>query len=87
LATAPSSSRAGELSSTASSDYDDDDDEEEEGDSGSDSEVSVRGAGVARNMCLSGKCLWKVKTAYDDVFLELTGQTESEAEDNGSAMA
>jgi cobalamin biosynthesis Mg chelatase CobN len=82
--TSSSSSRStGDLSSTASSDYDDDDDE----DSGSDSEVSVRGAGVARNMCLSGRCLWKVKTAYDDVFLELTGQTESEAEDNGTAAA
>lgn len=83
-----SSSRSGDLSSTASSDYDGDNDYEEEEDSGSDSEVSVAGrgaAGVARNMCLSGKCLWKVKTAYDDVFLELTGQTESEAEDNGTA--
>ena len=60
-------------SSDSSSGVDDDSDEE-----GSSSE-----AGMARNMCWSGKCLWKVRTAYDDVFKELTGYTESEAEDNG----
>lgn len=61
-------------SSDSSSDVDDDDSDEE----GNSSE-----AGMARNMCLSGKCLWKVRTAYDNVFKELTGYTESEAEDNG----
>jgi hypothetical protein len=62
-------------SDSSSSSSDDDEDE-------NDDQTSVEGAGVARNMCLSGKCLWKVKSAYDNVFKELTGMTESEAEDN-----
>lgn len=66
------------IASSSSSDSGYDDDEESE------AEISVEGAGVARNMCLSGKCLWKVRTAYDNVFKELTGFTESEAEDNDS---
>jgi hypothetical protein len=70
-----SSSPPSMLTPATSSDSSSDDDED-------DDETSVEGAGVARNMCLSGKCLWKVKSAYDNVFKELTGMTESEAEDN-----
>jgi hypothetical protein len=34
-------------------------------------------------MCMTnGNCTWKVKSAYDDIFYEIHGYTESEAEDN-----
>jgi hypothetical protein len=33
-------------------------------------------------MCQNGTCAWKVKTAYDDIYYEINGRTESEAEDN-----
>lgn len=31
--------------------------------------------------CFNGSCVWKVKSAYDDVYLELNGHTASDAED------
>lgn len=31
--------------------------------------------------CFNGSCVWKVKSAYDDVYLELNGHTVSDAED------
>jgi hypothetical protein len=37
---------------------------------------------VAQNMCLNGACAWKIKSAYDDIYKEIHGHTESEAEDN-----
>jgi hypothetical protein len=34
------------------------------------------------NICLNGTCAWKLKSAYDNIFLELNGRTESDVEDN-----
>ena len=34
------------------------------------------------SMCMNGKCAWKVRSAYDDVYYEINGRTESETEDN-----
>jgi hypothetical protein len=34
------------------------------------------------NICLNGACTWKVESAYDDIYKEMHGCTESEAEDN-----
>jgi hypothetical protein len=31
--------------------------------------------------CFNGSCVWKVKSAYDDVYWELNGHTVSDAED------
>lgn len=36
-------------------------------------------------LCLNGSCTWKLKSAYDDIFKEIHGYTESEAEDNHHA--
>jgi len=36
-------------------------------------------------LCLNGSCTWKLKSAYDDIFKEIHGYTESEAEDNHNA--
>ena len=36
----------------------------------------------ADHMCINGGCAWKVKSAYDNVYYEINGHTESEAEDN-----
>jgi hypothetical protein len=33
------------------------------------------------DICLNGNCSWKVKSAYDDIYHEMHGHTESEAED------
>lgn len=35
------------------------------------------------NICLNGACTWKVESAYDNIYKEIHGCTESEAEDNG----
>jgi hypothetical protein len=35
------------------------------------------------NICLNGACTWKVESAYDNIYKEIHGYTESEAEDNG----
>jgi hypothetical protein len=33
------------------------------------------------DICLNGNCSWKVKSAYDDIYHEMHGHTESEAEE------
>jgi hypothetical protein len=33
------------------------------------------------DICLNGNCTWKVKSAYDDIYHEIHGHTESEAEE------
>jgi hypothetical protein len=33
------------------------------------------------DICLNGNCSWKVKSAYDDIYFEMHGHTESEAEE------
>jgi hypothetical protein len=35
------------------------------------------------SMCLNGTCTWKLESAYDNIYKEIHGCTESEAEDNG----
>lgn len=35
------------------------------------------------NICLNGTCTWKLESAYDNIYQEIHGCTESEAEDNG----
>jgi hypothetical protein len=35
------------------------------------------------SICLNGACTWKVASAYDNIYKEIHGHTESEAEDNG----
>jgi hypothetical protein len=35
------------------------------------------------NICLNGTCTWKLESAYDNIYQEIHGYTESEAEDNG----
>lgn len=32
-------------------------------------------------ICNNGNCIWKVKSAYDDIYYEMHGKTESEAEE------
>ena len=55
-------------------------------DSSSDGSMSLSlGHTKTALMCMNGKCHWKVKSAYDDVFYELNGHTESEAEDNADS--
>jgi hypothetical protein len=34
-----------------------------------------------KDICLNGNCSWKIKSAYDDIYLEMHGQTESDAEE------
>jgi hypothetical protein len=34
------------------------------------------------SICLNGACTWKVQSAYDNIYKEIHGHTESEAEDN-----
>lgn len=34
------------------------------------------------SICLNGGCTWKQEAAYDDIYKEMHGHTESEAEDN-----
>lgn len=34
------------------------------------------------NICLNGTCTWKLESAYDNIYQEIHGYTESEAEDN-----
>jgi len=36
------------------------------------------------SICLNGNCTWKVKSAYDNIYKEIHGHTESEAEDNNN---
>lgn len=36
------------------------------------------------SVCLNGACTWKVESAYDDIYKEMHGCTESEAEENES---
>lgn len=38
---------------------------------------------ILRNICLNGTCSWKLESAYDNIYKEIHGHTESEAEDNG----
>jgi hypothetical protein len=38
---------------------------------------------VLSNICLNGACTWKLESAYDNIYKEIHGHTESEAEDNG----
>ena len=33
------------------------------------------------SICLNGACTWKVESAYDNIYKEIHGHTESEAED------
>ena len=33
------------------------------------------------NICLNGTCTWKLESAYDNIYKEIHGYTESEAED------
>ena len=35
------------------------------------------------NICLNGTCTWKLESAYDNIYKEIHGYTESKAEDNG----
>lgn len=34
------------------------------------------------SICLNGRCTWKFASAYDNIYKEIHGHTESEAEDN-----
>lgn len=34
------------------------------------------------NICLNGTCTWKIESKYDNIYKEIHGHTESEAEDN-----
>lgn len=43
----------------------------------------VAGRKTLSNLCLNGACTWKVESAYDNIYKEIHGHTESEAEDNG----
>lgn len=38
------------------------------------------GVVVSPLLCQNGKCMWKMKSAYDDIFYEINGRTESEDE-------
>jgi hypothetical protein len=38
---------------------------------------------VLSNLCINGACTWKLQSAYDNIYKEIHGHTESEAEDNG----
>jgi len=49
----------------------------------SDDDSSEEGNGIVNlsSLCKNGGCSWKLKSAYDDVFFEINGYTESDAED------
>lgn len=52
-------------------------------DSSSDGSIPMTlGQKKTAQMCMNGDCHWKVKSAYEDIFYEINGCTESEAEDN-----
>lgn len=51
-------------------------------DDSSSEDDSVQQQQAPSKLCWNGSCVWKVKSAYDDVFYELNGCTESEVEDN-----
>lgn len=38
------------------------------------------------SICLNGACTWKMKSCYDDIYKEMHGHTESEAEDNNNIL-
>ena len=63
-------------SSSSASGTDDDDDE---------AHAHHRSHHLQARLCLNGSCTWKLKSAYDDIFKEIHGYTESEAEDNNHA--
>lgn len=53
--------------------------EEEEEEETTASDVCSMPKSNGRNtMCMNGTCLWKVKSAYDDVYKELTGESDHE---------
>ena len=77
------------LSSSSSSDDDDDDDDNDEvTDTGSRNSKNVAVAAAAtasivkrkpcRTMCLNGKCTWKVRSAYDNIYKEIHGESEDD---------
>ena len=62
-----------------------DEEEEEDSSDASSSSVCTRMTLDRKKtalMCMNGTCAWKVKSAYDDIYYEINGHTESEAEDN-----
>lgn len=38
-------------------------------------------AAILSTVCLNGECTWKVKSAYDDIFKEIHGYSESDSDD------
>ena len=74
--------------SSSSSDDDDDDDDDEVTETGSRNSKNLTVAAAAtasivkrkpcRTMCLNGKCTWKVRSAYDNIYKEIHGESEDD---------
>ena len=56
-----------------------DDEEAEDDTTGPPTTTST--AAILNSICINGDCTWKVKSAYDDIFKEIHGYSESEDED------
>jgi hypothetical protein len=72
--------------STVDTRYDDDSDEDLSSPSISAAAQNAATAAIRKsvsNICLNGTCTWKLESAYDNIYKEIHGYTESEAEDNG----
>jgi hypothetical protein len=72
--------------STVETAYDDDSDEELSSPAATATTKNETTAAIRKsisNICLNGTCAWKLESAYDNIYKEIHGYTESEAEDNG----
>jgi hypothetical protein len=76
-----------DTSSTTTNDTADDSGDEDVVSAGTNGMLPIERKGFLHkslsNICLNGACTWKVESAYDNIYKEIHGHTESEAEDNG----